>query len=167
MKERQIIINKTSYFATFLYHLRDYLPIRVHYPHRIYPFTGFSFFNQTPHSSMIQGEGRSGFLNTVVTVRMRGAHHPYAWGLRNVCTVLERHLHRNQRDGTTLHPVLPMNKAAKQKSETDEGGKKDTTSFHVRRKFTKVLLILANTVTTYFVQLLPGSQIQKEHSDQY
>ena len=66
-----------------------------------------------------------------------------------------------------LHPVLPMNKAAKQKSETDEEGKKDTTSFHVRRKFTKVLLILANTVTTYFVQLLPGSQIQKEHSDQY
>lgn len=78
MKERQIIINKTSYFAIFLYHLRDYLPIRVHYPHRIYPFTGFTFFNQTPHSSMIQGEGRSGFLNTVFTVRMLGAHHPYA-----------------------------------------------------------------------------------------
>lgn len=86
MKERQIIINKTSYFATFLYHLRDYLPIRVHYPHRIYPFTGFTFFNQTPHSSMIQGEGRSGFLNTVFTVRMPEVYETYARYLGDICT---------------------------------------------------------------------------------
>ena len=80
MKERQIIINKTSYFATFLYHLRDYLPIRVHYPHRIYPFTGFTFFNQAPYSSVIQGEGTLQSLGNRVC-------RPYARYSPPVCSV--------------------------------------------------------------------------------
>lgn len=151
----------------YLYHLRDNLPIRTHYPHRIYPFTGFTFFNQTPHSSIMPNEGKFRFSKYRV-------YRPYARCSPPVCLRFTNRMHGTWKTfapepqkGTTIHPILPMNKAIKRKSEVDEGGKKDATSFHARRKFTKVLLILVNTVTTYFVQLLPGSQVQKEHSDQY
>jgi hypothetical protein len=40
--------------------------------------------------------------------------------------VLGRHLHRDRKAATALHPVLPMNKAVKQKGEAGEKGKKYT-----------------------------------------
>ena len=46
---------------------------------------------------------------------MPGAHRPYTWGLRIVCPVLERHLHKDRKAATALHPVLSMNKVVKPK----------------------------------------------------
>ncbi|WP_221658243.1 hypothetical protein [Bacteroides salyersiae] len=57
------------------------------------PFTGFTFLNQIPYSSVIQGEGALRFTGNrahrsyarclpsvcpVLTIRMPSAHHPYA-----------------------------------------------------------------------------------------
>ena len=65
------------------------------------PFTDFTFFNQIPYPSVIQGEGTSCFSGycahrpyarclrpvcSVFTIRMLGAHRMYARYLGDICT---------------------------------------------------------------------------------
>ena len=83
------------------------------------PFTGFTFLNQIPYSSVIQGEEPPRFTGN-------RAHRPYARCLHPVCTVLGKHLHRDRKAATALHPVSPVNKALKQKGEADGRGRKYT-----------------------------------------
>ena len=105
------------------------------------PFTDFTFFNQIPYPSVIQGEGTPCFSGycahrpyarclrpvcSVFTIRMLGVHDPYARCSPHVCPVLGRHLHRDRKSTTALHPVSPVNKAVKQKGEADGRGRKYT-----------------------------------------
>jgi len=57
---------------------------------------------------------------------MPGTHHPYARCSSPAYPILGRHLHRDRKTTTALHPVLPMNKAVKQKGEGGERDEKHT-----------------------------------------
>ena len=60
-------------------------------------------------------KARSCFPIMVFAACMPGTHHPYARYSSPVYPILGRHLHRDRKTTTALHPVLPMNKAVKQK----------------------------------------------------
>ena len=71
-------------------------------------------------------KARSSLSVIVFAARMPGTHHPYARCSSPVYPILGRHLHRDRKTTTALHPVLPMNKAVKQKGEGGERDEKHT-----------------------------------------
>ena len=68
-------------------------------------------------------KARSSLSVIVFAARMPGTHHPYARCSSPAYPILGRHLHRDRKTTTALHPVLTMNKAVKQKGEAGEGGR--------------------------------------------
>ena len=93
------------------------------------PFTDFTFFNQIPYPSVIQGEGTPCFSGycahrpyarclrpvcSVFTIRMLGAHRMYARYLGDICTEI----------GNQQRPSPCI--AGEQSSEADGRGRKYT-----------------------------------------
>ena len=79
------------------------------------PFTDFTFFNQIPYPSVIQGEGTPRFPDN-------SAHSPYSRCSPPVCLMLTTRIPgtweifaKRPKSGMCLHPISPMNRELDEK----------------------------------------------------